>query len=209
MKIVNFINGTYLYLLFHRYRALYLDVLIGGKSLTGIIPSKYKNLNAFATQSTDYRLLRPIFKSYVLKPSDVFVDVGCGKGRVLSYLLLKKFSGKIIGVELDPGFADFAQKRLNNYKNVTIICGNILNIMPKEATVFYLFNPFNEIVFRNFIDEIENNINHKVTIIYCADLFKDYLVNRKGWIIRESKTINRRFGNPMQYSIIEYLNGIV
>jgi hypothetical protein len=62
----------------------FLDLQYSGRFLGGTMESRYASSGAIATQSTDYLALSYIFDNLVqVQESDVLVDVGCGKGRVI------------------------------------------------------------------------------------------------------------------------------
>jgi hypothetical protein len=50
----------------------------------------------------------PVVLQYVA-PQDVFVDLGCGKGRALCYVSSRCHLKKAIGVEIAPGLAECCQ----------------------------------------------------------------------------------------------------
>ena len=82
-----------------------------------------------------------------LKPTlnDVFVDLGCGRGRVVFFVAAHKLK-KVIGVELDKELFDIAQNNLRNLKinrtPVSLVNIDAANFAVKEETIFYMFNPF-------------------------------------------------------------------
>lgn len=161
-----------------------LDVKFGGKFLGGSISSKYKDIGAVDTQNTDYKRLEYIFSKFELKDTDIFVDIGCGKGRVMNWLLHIGFKGKIIGVELDPDVAAFTKNRLRKYDSVHIIQGNVLDCDLSEATVCYLFNPFDEKMLGGFLDQMEAYQN-SVTLIYYNDVHKSQMECRSQWLLKD------------------------
>ena len=89
-----------------------------------------------------------------------FIDIGCGKGKVLLYWLLKikAIRGPVIGVEYSLDIADICKK------NLTTICGagrsQVLNVdvtkicllRTAARNVFYLYNPFDGVILRKFIE---------------------------------------------------------
>ena len=185
------------------YISVKKDKKIGSRKLTDTIPTKYEKLGAYDTQSTDYACLNKIFHDKPLADDDVFVDVGCGEGRVLTYLYLKGFKGKIIGVELDPDIAKTAADRTSDCQNIEVKCSNILECTDvlKTASVYYLFNPFCGKILLQLVEKIEENATQPVKIYYCNDLYKRVLVGRSDWsIIREGK-IKRLHATTMSYSV--------
>jgi SAM-dependent methyltransferase len=131
---------------------------------------------------SDYGALDFIFSTVKLSPADVIVDVGCGKGRVINYLLHKKSKNRIIGVELDSDIAAFTRRRLRRYRNVEIRNGNILDSIPEDATMFYLFNPFNADVMGRFKAKLEAVFDSTVVIYYNAN-YADIFENAPGWTV--------------------------
>lgn len=182
------------------------DKRIGNKELTPTIPSKFAKIGAFATQSTDYRCLDVIFKKFPLTKEDIFIDIGCGEGRVLTYVYTRGFRGKIIGIELDPDVANTAKERTGECKNIEIINKNVLECSEvfKNATVYYLFNPFNKDVLLQLLKKIEENTVSPLRLYYCNDLFKSVIVGRKNWSVIHEGVIKRIYTTPMNYSIYKY-----
>jgi cyclopropane fatty-acyl-phospholipid synthase-like methyltransferase len=120
-----------------------------GSFLGGTKKTPYAINGAKDTANSDYIAMSFIFQD-IVKSDDVLVDVGCGKGRVLNYWLKKFPNNKIIGIELDEKVAKSTANRLANYKNVNIIIGNIVEFIPTDASLFYLFNPFDDNVMYEF-----------------------------------------------------------
>jgi SAM-dependent methyltransferase len=124
------------------FRNLYFDFKFGYKFLGGSFKTKFKHLGAKDISNSDYNALSIIFSKIHLNQTDVLIDIGCGKGRVLNYWLYIYPKNQIIGIELDNKIAEITSQRLNRYKNVTVIAGNVLNNIPNNASIFFLFNPF-------------------------------------------------------------------
>lgn len=133
---------------------LKIDLLTQRTFLAGQIPS-IDNNNIIKTASTNYEELEVIFFEYtLLKETDIIIDVGCGKGRVFNYLLYKGLKNKMIGYEINRAVGDKTKKRLSRFKNVEIRCENIFDHFPEQGNVFYLYNPFKEIMVTEFMHQI-------------------------------------------------------
>ena len=118
------------------------------------------------TVSTNYEELDVIFSEYLpLQPDDIIADVGCGKGRVFSYLLYKKKQNRMIGYEINEAVGHQTRKRLSRYKNIEIHCENIFDNFPEKIDVFYLYNPFKETMTSAFIEKVLQ-MQHAPVIIY-------------------------------------------
>jgi hypothetical protein len=167
------------------YRLVY-NVLFDmkyGRFLGGVKKSPYVIKGANDTANSDYKAMAIIFKDKI-KFDDVLVDVGCGKGRVINYWMSNFGNNQIVGIELDPVIASATSRRLAKYKNVTIFSGSALELFPNNATIFYLFNPFNCHIMDKFkkalIDRFflkDKGWIHSFSIIYynptCANVFHD------------------------------------
>jgi SAM-dependent methyltransferase len=130
---------------FETLRTLYHDFRFGGYC-GGFKASPYEKLGANATMSVEYWMLDELFEraNVTIRPDDVLVDVGCGKGRVINYWLSKGYRNRIFGLEIDPAIADQARTRLRRFPNVTVVTGDAIQNIPADATVFWLYNPFSE-----------------------------------------------------------------
>ena len=81
-----------------------IDNVIDNK-VCGVSLSKYEKsvfrddkngIGLTGSQATHYSILKKIFDKVNIDESDSFIDVGCGKGRVLAYLVMLYISpGKI------------------------------------------------------------------------------------------------------------------
>jgi SAM-dependent methyltransferase len=164
-----------------------LDRKYGG-SCGGRYPTHFGALGAKDTSSIDYYQLSRLFHAkngVVIKESDVLVDVGCGKGRVINFWLHQGLRNKIVGIELDERFARPAAERLKPYKNVRIVCGNALDNVPEDGTIFFLFNPFHAPVVAAFKDRLCSMFRDggSVTIVYCNCKCLDLFQNDPNWVV--------------------------
>ena len=148
-----------------------------GAILRGVHQSRFENLGALETSNTDYAVLPALFRDLVGE-SDVLVDVGCGKGRVINWWLSQGWGNKLIGIELDPLIAEKTRARLRKHPNVTILAGNVLDNISAEATIFYLYHPFHWPVMERFKNRLLETFGERggVVLVYyncmCIDLFK-------------------------------------
>jgi SAM-dependent methyltransferase len=165
-----------------RWREDHLDRKIGGISLAEARESRFQDLGAYPTMSAEYGAIEMMFEQFPLDENDVFVDVGCGFGRVISWLLLKKSPcRKYYGVELDPDVAEIAKKRFADYPQVSILTGNILDLLPHDGTVFWLYNPFDICVLDAFLSRLESGRETKAYVMYYCDYRAFALEGRRNW----------------------------
>jgi len=162
-------------------RTACLDLRYGGL-LNKSPESRYRHLGARYSANTDYDALPYIFPDGSIKPSDVLVDVGCGFGRVINWWLSRGLRNQIVGVELDPDIAAKTRCRLRRYANVAVVTGDVVELMPgpipRDATVFYLFHPFERPAMQRFKARVEEVYRGRRLRLYYyvpahADLFDD------------------------------------
>jgi SAM-dependent methyltransferase len=93
-------------------------------------------------------------------PRDVFVDIGCGRGRVVLQAAKRPF-GRVIGVEISPEKLATARHNLAKLSG-TLKCHDVELVaidaleyeLPLEATYVYLFNPCSGDAFERLSENI-------------------------------------------------------
>jgi SAM-dependent methyltransferase len=102
------------------------------------------------------RALRFVRRKY---PADVFVDLGCGAGRVLVLASCIGYQS-VIGVDIDSSLltcasanVDSFRRRFRNKSQVQLhnVSAGRFEIPTQNSTIF-LFNPFDPIVMEQFLD---------------------------------------------------------
>lgn len=130
-------------------------------------PTRFANRGAYNTEDTSYDVLKYLFRRVTPRSDDVIVDVGCGRGRVINYLLSRGLKNEIYGLELDPDVAADTAARLAKYGNVRIVVGDAIENLPLQGTLFYLYNPFAEFVVRRLNAKLVSLPNmDRVRVIY-------------------------------------------
>lgn len=130
-----------------------------------------------------------------------FVDVGCGKGRVLIRAIELGFR-KIYGVDLSPRLVDIAVRNMERCSHcASIKCQDACDYQfPDDDLVVYMFNPFREAVMQRFIRNLEDFIrrsHRKVYIIYATP-FEEH-------ILQGSPLLRKSAGEHNEYCIYESL----
>ncbi len=167
-------------------RDLILDRRYGGWC-GGILQTPYPELQASRTQSTHYLQLIRLFREVPIKGSDVLVDVGCGKGRVINYWLHMGCKNRIVGIELNERVADRARERLKGYPNVSIVAGDVLEHIPEDATLFFLYHPFGETVMEQFRAALRRTVRNApdLRIVYYNCVHRQIFDNDPDWEVAE------------------------
>ncbi len=105
-----------------------------------------------------------------------FIDIGSGKGKACFYASQKNQFKNIIGVEFSEELVAIANsnKEIADSKNIVFLNEDATAYsLPKESSLIFLFNPFDESVLRIFI---KNNLDHfricKSVIAYANDVHR-------------------------------------
>lgn len=190
------------------FRDSFVDKRICGVSLNKYTESVRKG--STGSQSTPYIVLQEIFKDVKFQPSDSFIDVGCGRGRVLAYMVRKKFPGKISGIELNEEVACFARDWARKYDNVNVISGDAFSLDYNSFSIIYMGRPFEPELFHRFIGHLETTLSHPVSLYYWVEQESgNYLDGRKGWKRLTRKRLFWRKGyfianSPQRYSVWKF-----
>ena len=106
---------------------------------------------------------------------DVFVEFGCGRGRVVHQAAMRPFR-RVVGVEISPVLAEAARRGLaarrhqHRCRDVEIVVADVTAFrVPDDLTIGYLFHPFGgetfESVLRGIVESIDRN-PRRVRLIY-------------------------------------------
>ena len=188
-----------------------VDKKICGMSIRKTVPTEFRESHgATSSTATNYCVLKEVIDTKKLNENSKFIDVGCGKGRVLAYLLREKVNCKIVGAELNEEVADIAKSWTKKYENVEIIQGNVFEMDISEYTDFCLSRPFETDAFKKFLNKIESEAKQEINVYLISDQFLgDYLDNREGWSIEKRGAIYSRKGfiiyqYPQRYSVCKF-----
>ena len=190
------------------------DYRICGQSLTRYVPSVFRDdangVGMTGSQSTSYVILKRIFSHVTLTDQDVFLDVGCGKGRVLAFLLKEHMPCKMYGIEINEVSGKVALDWTRKYKQVNVTLGDAFKLDYDPYTVLFLGRPFLPKTFLQFIEKFESDLTHPITLIYWVDQQSGYLLaDRPGWEMQFRETLEKLYGlkidkYPQSYSIWRY-----
>ncbi len=106
----------------------------------------------------------------------VFLDYGSGKGRTLLLASNYRFQ-KIIGIELAPRINETACKNIDIYckqvgrdsSEIVSICANATDFpLPTENLVIYFYNPFDEVIMRQVLSNIEKSFVEAPRMMYIV-----------------------------------------
>ena len=163
-----------------------------------------EKLNATEYFPTPYYIVSKVFKLVKNElVGSIFIDIGCGAGRVLTFVYKFK-PKKIIGVEFSKNLFLIAEKNLSvffkNKKNVDweLIHKNIINYsIPKNANVFFFYDPFDAKIMDKVIKKIKLSVKkqkRQILIIYISPRNRDLFSNNGFRLIHsEINSFNKGF----------------
>ena len=211
--------------LFHRIHKKISSVVLGmmddaidrrvcGQSLVKYVKSVYRDdangVGMTGSQSTNYVILKRIFSHVTLTEQDSFLDVGCGKGRVLAFLVKKHAPCKISGIEINEISGKVAKEWAEKYEQVSVTIGDAFQMDYNPYTILFLGRPFLPKTFQQFIEQLEKSLTHPITLIYWVDQQSGYMLkDRSGWEKQFREKLYVMYGliitgTPQGYSIWTY-----
>lgn len=196
-------RGHYGYFFYYWLYGLIVDHHLARKSLDQTIFNKENS--AFPVQSISYPYLKAMVSLLNFGEDEVFVDVGCAWGRLIGYMRSHTKIKKFVGVELNEEVAGCAKHIFYNDPSITIITGDIIGNLPSEGTIFFLFNPFDKVLFESFLEEVEENIHHPIKLLYLHPTCRELIdVRQSRWSLMEELEIKPAYLGALTLCIYEY-----
>lgn len=172
----------------------WFDLVRGVETSAPVAPAEDGDRHAYQPSET-WRLTR-ILPSAELGPTDVFVDVGAGKGRVVLSAARRYRCRQVIGVEVSADLHDIACRNLASHRRATpvqLVNADVLDWpVPPDATVFYLFNPFGDDTLRRFLVRLLNSQEvhpRELRLVYAAPDHHDTVVDAGFSVVRRMRRL--------------------
>ena len=155
------------------------------RSLLFVSPNKQEAKDYIPTRG---RAFRKLLDSLSLPKNSVFVDFGCGKGKLL--LLASRYRFKrIVGIEFSPELAEIAKQNAARFEtlsreraigtcSIEVVCCDAAEYKFRDnENVLFFFNPFSSSVMSQVLANIERSFERKpreMWLLYndpsCRDL---------------------------------------
>ena len=138
------------------------------------------DLNAARYQATIREAFVTLMSYITPGPDDIFVDVGCGKGKMLYYASQLGYK-TCVGIELSEMLIQRSYANLSALKlpsRIQLLQRDASQLDAQEiskANIFYLYNPFSEKILTGFLQTVIDSqlLNpRKVLIIYCNSRYE-------------------------------------
>lgn len=127
-------------------------------------------------QPSRYISLRRGLRGAHVTSDDVFLDYGCGKGRVLAQAARGYPFGRVLGVEISAELAEVARANLVRARSGARVADDDVVVadaaswpLPDDVTYVYMYRPFTGKVFETVIGRIIESLERRprrLTLIY-------------------------------------------
>ena len=134
-----------------------------------------------------YDVLEELFAQITPSSYNHFLDIGCGKGRVLSVAAQSGFT-KVTGIDLSKDLTIAAKENLQKTtQKFPLLQYNIINNdafyfeIDNDVDCIFMFNPFDEVIMSGVVNNIEQSLQENprnLTIIYLNSLQKELFTKR-------------------------------
>lgn len=153
-----------------------------GISTRGIVPVDHFDSEYYATLS--YSLIWPILDHLALEPSDTFVDIGSGKGRMLC-CAARYGVGQVLGMDLSEPFCAAARenaRRMRGRRAPIFVRSCMADDFDySRASVLFFFNPFGEATMAPLLEKIGRDVTRDVRVAYAQPTHHD-VFQRQTWL---------------------------
>jgi SAM-dependent methyltransferase len=115
-------------------------------------------------------------------PKTSFIDLGCGKGRVLLMASALPFA-RVVGVEYSETLAAIARSNLERYRGprsaaaTDVVIGDASAYSyPEGDLVVFMYHPFNEVIMQRVIEALEEALREaprKLLVLYFKPVHGD------------------------------------
>lgn len=157
-------------------------------------------------------VLRWLLPRSSVQPTDVFMELGCGKGRIVLDAARRYPFARVIGVELSSELSD-AARRLVESRRSSLRCPDVrietadatTVAIPDDMTFAYFFNPFTGPSFERVLENVVASLDRaprRVRIIYVMPIEHDMVLRTGRFrVVRRVRTT--RLVSPVVAAIYE------
>jgi hypothetical protein len=148
-------------------------------------PSRSAEVNCYGFVA--YHSSFKMFNRVGLQPTDVVVDLGAGKGRVVSVAATYRVK-RVVGIEIEPHLAEAGKRNAAIMRGrrspIEFRCISATDYNYDDATVITLFNPFGSETMHEVLKLLEASLARRprqLKIIYCNPILSPQLA-AKPWL---------------------------
>jgi SAM-dependent methyltransferase len=147
----------------------------GGIDTGGLVHLPIHDAERILYVASNRGTLRRALRATDVTDSDVFLDAGSGKGRILLEAARNYNFGRVVGVELVPELHETAQLNVEASRSqlrcpVELVqCDIVDYAIPDDVSVIFLHNPFRGEPFRVFLRGLASSLSRRdrpLTVVY-------------------------------------------
>jgi SAM-dependent methyltransferase len=159
---------------------------------TTFITKQGENKDNFHYQGASYFILDQLFEQlYKAYSNYKVIDIGCGKGRALFVAEHKGFN-QLQGIDVDTTLVNLAIENSSTYKfkrdesSFIFLEQDALKLsILNEACIYYLFNPFSDVVMKPFLQHLILNSKKDFILVYLNPKYETCL-QEAGLILKQT-----------------------
>jgi SAM-dependent methyltransferase len=153
-----------------------------GIATRGVVPVARLDSCHYATMS--YALLWRVLDHLALGPSDVFIDIGCGKGRVLCGAARYPVK-QVVGVDLSEPLCEEARENARRMRGrrapISVETTLADEFDYSAATVLFLYAPFGRATLEPLLEKVGRERRESLRIAHVSASVDD-VYQRQGWL---------------------------
>lgn len=165
---------------------------------------------------TPWGVLERIVPPGEVTEEDVFLDIGCGMGRVALEAAMRYPFARVVGIELVPRFADVARHVLRRNqgrlrcRDWEVVTADVRDYaVPDDVTFAYLYDPFTGPLFDDALAHLQESVERRprrLRVVYVVPQEEDRLL-RKAALVRSGNVGLLRTGAMFRYLVCDLSPG--
>jgi SAM-dependent methyltransferase len=160
--------------------------------------------------------LRRALRGLEVGPSQTFLDIGCGKGRVVAQAARRPF-GRVLGVELSPQLAESARSLLDRDRRrrrcgeAEIVVADVTAWnMPDDVTFAYVYNALGGAALVAMLDRIAESVDRAprpLLLLYANPIQEAAVLEHPRFELEERRGSSRWSAtDPRRISVFKVLS---
>jgi SAM-dependent methyltransferase len=156
--------------------------------------------------------LRRALRGIEVGPAQSFLDIGCGKGRVVAQAARRPF-GRVLGVELSPQLAESARSLVESNRRqrcgeVEIFVADVTTwSMPDDVTIAYVYNALGGAALVAMLERIAESVDRaprRLLLLYANPIHEATVLAHPRFGLAERRGSRRwSAGDPRRISIFQ------
>jgi SAM-dependent methyltransferase len=164
-------------------------------------------------EPSGWRNFKRAMRGIEVGPEDAFLDIGCGKGRIVAQATRRPF-GRVLGVELSDELAEKARQLVEKERQrwrcgavEIVVADSTTWEVPDDVTVVYFYNALSGASLQAMLDRIAESVGRaprRLSLLYANPLHEGDVAAHPSFELRGRRG-GRRWGptDPRRVSVFE------